>query len=272
MDIFEFDNFRNFLKESLKSMPNQGHGFGKKIAQAADMSTAFFSQVLSGKRLLSLEQASLISDFLQLTPLQSDYFLVLVQLDRAGNESLRKKTRSQMLQIRKTAQAVANRFTQTSEISEQDKPIYYSDWVYGVVQQLTAIDEYKTEFKIAERLSLPLKKVREVLDFLLQAGLCVNRNNRYEIGPTRIHLPPNSPWIRQHHANCRTLALECLHFEDPHKLHYSSPMTLSKKDYEKIRKILIEIIEKVGKIVDPSPSEELICLNIDLFKILKRTD
>ena len=139
--------------------------------------------------------------------------------------------------------------------------------MYNAVQQLAAIPEYNSEFKIAERLNIPIKKMRDILSFLISAGLCVERNGELETGPARIHLASDSPWIRQHHCNWRTRALENLYQEDQSKIYYSSPVTLSKADYEKIRRKLITMIEEIGKLVDPLPSEELVCLNIDWFKV-----
>ena len=217
--------------------------------------------------LLSLEQASLLSEFLGLNEMQAEYFLALVQLDRAGNESLKKQLRRQMSRIRKSAQIVAKRFSSMTEVSESDKPLYYSDWIYIAVQQLTAIQSFDSEFKIAARLGLTVKKVRDVLLFLVSAGLCIEKHGKFALGPARIHLSADSPWIKQHHSNWRLHAIENLKIEDPQNLHYSSPMTLSKKDFEKIRSMLLAEIGAVAKIVDPSPSEELASLNMDWFKI-----
>ena len=44
-------------------------------------------------------------------------------------------------------------------------------------------------------------------------------------------------------------------------------MTLSHKDALKIRQMIIEFIQSVNKVVDPSPSEEIHCMNIDWFVV-----
>ncbi len=155
------------------------------------------------------------------------------------------------------------------EVSDTEKPIYYSDWTYAAVQQLTAIADYDTEFKIAERLALFIRQVREVIAFLLRAGLCVESNNKLKIGPAQIHISPDSPWIKQHHGNWRTRALESYYTESPLKLHYSPPMTLSRADCKRVRAILLSSIERINALVDPSLSEDLICISLDLFRIGK---
>lgn len=269
MDIFEFSSFHEFLKNHLTRQPKKGHGQQKQIAEAAGMSPAFLSQVLSHKRQLSMEQASLIADHLQLSELQTEYFLLLVEIDRAGNQSLKKNLQKQKDRLLKNSQQIANRFQSTTDIAEADKPIYYSDWQYAAVQQLTAIEKYSDVYKIAERLQLPVKRVRSILDFLLKTGLCVEKNGALGIGPSRIHLSNDSTWIKQHHFNWRQQAMRAFDYGGSENLNYSSPMTLSEKDLEKVRNVLVATIEKVAAVVDPSPSEQLACLNIDWFIVGK---
>ncbi len=267
MDIYAYNDFRSYLKDIIKSRPHDGHGQNKYFAEAAKISNAFFSQVLAEKRQLSLEQGSLLADYLGLNELQAEYFLTLIDLDRAGNPSLKNHLKKRIARLKKSAQVVAKRFTATNEVSKEDSPIYYSDWIYAAAQQLTALPDYSSEHEIAKRLNLPMKKTNDVIEFLLSTGLCIRKNGRLQVGPARIHLDPSSPWIKQHHANWRNQALENFQREDSFKLHYSSPMTLSKADCEKVRTLLLAAIESVAKVVDPSPSEELVCLNIDWFKV-----
>ena len=49
-------------------------------------------------------------------------------------------------------------------------------------------------------------------------------------------------------------------------LFYSSPMSLGRKDAEKIREVLVQAVERAVGIMRPSPSEVVRCLNIDWFE------
>ncbi len=72
-----------------------------------------------------------------------------------------------------------------------------------------------------------------------------------------------------HHSNWRKKALENVKVPAGVKIHYTSPMTLSKTDAEKIQAMLHKAIEEIGNVVDPSPAEQLMCLNIDWFRVGK---
>ena len=67
--------------------------------------------------------------------------------------------------------------------------------------------------------------------------------------------------------NWRQKAIECLEDERTAKLHYTAPMTLSKKDAEHVRERIAKFLESLVGVVEPSASEELHCLNIDWFEV-----
>ncbi len=50
-------------------------------------------------------------------------------------------------------------------------------------------------------------------------------------------------------------------------LAFTAPIVLSAKDIPKVRKILIETISEIAKIVEQSSSEELMYLGVDWIKI-----
>jgi len=50
------------------------------------------------------------------------------------------------------------------------------------------------------------------------------------------------------------------------ELFFTSPMSLAKKDIEKIREVLAKAIQSSLEICKNSPAEEVVCLNIDFFR------
>jgi hypothetical protein len=53
----------------------------------------------------------------------------------------------------------------------------------------------------------------------------------------------------------------------PSELLFTSPVAVSRKDAEVIRRKLLDTIDEWAKIADRSPSEKLMCLNIDWIEI-----
>ena len=206
-------------------------------------------------------------EFFGLSEIETDYFLLLVQLDRAGTAKLKAQIERQIAQHQERAHELVNRLQSKRQLSEEQRAIFYSDWTYSAVRQLTAIKGFDSPEKISAYLNLPIRRIRDVVAFLIEAGLCIEEKGKLKVGSQSTHLESASPWVRTHHANWRQKALERLNNEDNEKLHYTCPMTLSKSDSAQIRKMIVAFLEKLDPVIEPSPSEELHCLNIDWFKI-----
>lgn len=88
--IFEFSEFRPFLQHWIESRPRKGWGEGQKIAAATGLSSTMVSQVLKGEKPLGTDQAANLGEYIGLGEKEMDYFLVLVEFDRAASEKLRK--------------------------------------------------------------------------------------------------------------------------------------------------------------------------------------
>ena len=147
--------------------------------------------------------------------------------------------------------------------------VFYSSWFYSGMRILTWIEDFHSEGAIAERLSLSSAQAREALQYLVRYGLCVEKNGRYFIGPQKTHLGGDSPLAVRHHSNWRLKAIENMRAKDIEKeeLFYTGPMSLSLADMASVRKELVDVVSRAIKIVGPSKSEEIACLNIDWFKV-----
>ena len=49
-------------------------------------------------------------------------------------------------------------------------------------------------------------------------------------------------------------------------LFITAPVSLSKEDSEKVRALMLTAFESAMKIVKPSPSEKVFCLNLDWYE------
>ncbi len=266
MDTFHVTNYRQFLRKKLESLPKQGFGQTKKMAEHLLVSSAFMSQVLNEKRDLTHDQLFLACEFLVLSELETKYLLKLVQFERASHHAYKKVLKKELEDIRKESKDVANRIQFKKVLSDSEKAIFYSDWYYSAIRMLSSIEPQTVE-SLMKKLGLPLEIVSEAIQFLLSSGLLAEEKNRYVIGALSTHLGADSPLVALHHANWRKKALEHVKMKSSVKIHYTSPMTLSLKDAEKIQALLLKAIEEAGKIVDPSPAEELMCLNLDWFRV-----
>lgn len=265
ISIYNFDNFRDFIRDHFRQQPKQGRGQALRLASSLGVHSTLVSQVLRGTKTLTPEQASLAADFLGLLDNEAEYFLLLVQLDRAGHASLRKILTRRLRQLKKQSGEIAHRVRTEARLSDEQKSIFYSDWLYAAARQLTAIPGLNSPEAIARRLGASPARTREVIQFLVDQALCLQKDGSLSIGPQSTHIEASSPWVRSHHANWRQRAQENYSKDDPVKLHYTCPMTISRKDAEALRERILKFLESLDPLIEKSPSEELYCLNIDWF-------
>lgn len=267
VSVFNFKDYRAFIRAQIREMPKAGYGQLRKLAQALSIHTTLVSQVIKGGRSFTLEQAADTAEFFSLNEMETDFFLLLVQFDRASSPALKRNLSRQMAALQGKSKELETRLKSERKLGEAERAVFYSGWAYSAVRQLTAIEGFQSIDTIAEHLGLPRKKAKTIIDFLLAAGLCKEEKGQLKIGPASTHLEVSSPWVKLVHTNWRHKAVETLEQESPAKIHYTAPMTLSKEDAEKMREMIIKFLESVDALVEPSPSEELHCLNIDWFEV-----
>ena len=224
------------------------------------------SQIFKGDRELNSEQALIVASFLGLSLREKDYFLLLVQRARAGTAELKQYYDSKLLDLREKNQQLSNVVVRSAVLSEEAQAIYYSNWYFSGLRLLALLDRYHSIPEIAERLSLSTDKVRYIIEFLKNHGLCEEKNGRIKASTTQTHLASTSPHVSRHHTNWRFKAIERLERASQDELFYTGPMTISMEDLPKLRQEIVEFVSSFSKMVAESPSEQTACLNIDLFK------
>ena len=267
MDIFAAADYKHFVKDWVTSQPKGGHGQYRRIAEYLGVGTVLVSQIFNGDRDLSSEQAYKLAKYLQLTPLETNYFILLVQIARAGTADFRKHVEEQAESVRKQARDLRNRMPQRAELSEEAKAVFYSRWIYSAIRLLSSVPGFQTVDAIAKHLELPRPIVAEAVEFLLANGLCILENDQIKMGPSWTHLAKDSPFVIPRQTGWRLKAIEEMEQHESDSLYFTSPVVLSSADFEVIRNQLLEVISKFRATVEPSPSETLACLNIDWFKL-----
>lgn len=144
--------------------------------------------------------------------------------------------------------------------------MFYSSWIYPAIHALISIPDYQTPEKISQRLKVGLRQAVSAVEFLISVGLVERaKNGTLRIGKTQTHLGADSPLIAKYHTSWRTQAIRAIEDDPQRGLHYSSVVSLSRKDYESLREDFIEAIKQAKETIRKSPEEELCCFALDFF-------
>lgn len=265
--IFDYENYKLYINERITDSPSKGRGIKLKISEFLNCQTAFVSQVLNGDPNFSLEQAVKLNKFFEHTREEARYFLLLLQLLRAGSSELQEFFKLEMKEILDKRSDLKNRLDIKNSLKKVDQQIYYSNWLYACVHMLVAIPEFQTPQAISRHLNLPREKLMEVITFLEETGLIQRKGAHYEIGVTKIHLSKDSPQIQRHHTNWRMQAIRSIDINDSIDLHYSTVVSMSKADVPRVKEILIKAIEECRSVIRESKEEKIQSICIDYFGV-----
>ncbi len=263
--FFAFRNYKSLVLNLLAAMPREGYGQFRKIAEHLNVNSVIVSQIFKGDRNLTLDQALELGFYFGFSKLETEYFLVLVQIERSGSHRLKVHLENQLQEIREKSQELKERLPHDKVLTEETKAIFYSTWYYSGIRLLTGVEGMNSVDAIAEHLALPRATVKRVAEFLVAHGLCLEENGKLRMGPQLTHLEASSPLLTRHLTNWRLRGLQNLEPPSSDELFYSAPMVLSTNDVMWVRERLIEVIEAVLARVKNSESERLTCLNIDWF-------
>jgi hypothetical protein len=115
-------------------------------------------------------------------------------------------------------------------------------------------------------LNLSAKRVNDICDFLLSVGL-VKEVPSFSMGQAKTHIEREHPLVGKHHVNWRLKTIEYVDKIKDSDLIFSAPLSIAKKDFLKLKKDILALIENASQAVSESDPETIAFLNIDLVEI-----
>lgn len=265
--IFDYDDYRDFVRERLAQMPRRGHGQYRRMAKHMRVHTTLLSHVFRGKKDLTPEQACGLASFLQLPELEQDYLLGLVDRNRAGSKQLKQAVERRLAGLRERNQQVEHRMPGARTLSREDRATFYSQWYFSAVRLASSLPNMHDAEAIGSRLGLPRELVQSTLDFLLDVGLIAREGERFRLVAKRTHLGAGSPLVAAHHRNWRAQVMSRYEGMTRRDFAFTAPITLSKADFQRVRELLVETVATVSRIVEPSECEALAIFNLDWLEL-----
>ncbi|MGE3972949.1 MAG: TIGR02147 family protein [Bdellovibrionales bacterium] len=264
--IFDYSDYKAYLKAYLELRPSRGHGLRSEIAKALGCQPAYVSQVLNSSAHFSPEQVESLNQWLDHTPEESEFLLLLLMFARAGTSLLKKRYQSQIDRVHESRRQLKNRVQIRQQLTLEDQQRYYSSWHYAAIHILVTIPKFQTLEPLCEILRLERQHALKVLNDLEKMDLLIKRGGEWIPSQNLIYLGNDSTLINKHHTNWRMRSIDSLDRNQPDDLHFSAVVSVSEKDVEWMRAELATIIEKLVAQAKVSTEETLRTLCIDLFR------
>ncbi len=264
---FTETDYRSVIRKWVAERPQKGRGEMKVIAELLRIPTSVWSQTLSGQREMNEDQAFLACDYFGFTELEREYFICLVQIERANNHEYKSHLKKKLISLKEKSQTLSTRLEHEKVLNEKDQAEFYSTWLYSAARLFCGIGAGKKLEDVCAEFNLDRERGVRIINFLVSVGLIVQENNLYKMGPARTHVGKSSPFVTKHHTNWRIRAIERSQNLKDNELMFTGPMSLSQKDFEILREQMIGLIRDVSARVKDSESEVLGCFNLDFFRM-----
>lgn len=266
LDVFSFSDYRKYIRAWLDEARIEKRSNLSRLSKEIGVHTTFLAHILSGSKNLSFEQAADLSEALGHTKVEEDYFFALLHLERAGSVKLKKYWAAKKESIESNRKKLNTRVGEHHELTAEQRAIFYSSWIYVAIFVATAIDNGQTQEQIADLFQISRPKADEILTFLTQCGICEKKDSRFTMGKSVVYIPNDSPFVVKHHTNWRIQGIQKMDRREEDEMFFTSPMSISRNDFQRIRELLAKSIQTTLEICKDSPAEEVVCLNIDFFK------
>jgi len=267
IDIFSFSHYKIFIKNYQKSLPKEGWGFVGHLAKVLHVNSTYVSQVLNGDKNFTLEQGLEVCHTLGLNDLQMEYFLSLLNYERAGTIKLKNYYEGQRQEIFKRSELVSHRIKKAVELGQEQKAYYYSDPFIIILKLLSSLENFNSLEEMAAYLNLPVANLSSHFNFLIENGLIIQDENGLKSGITRTHLKADEPLVQRHHTNWRLYATHHYQKLTSEELAFTAPLTISEKDFARAKKEILALISSLSQLVGDSKGEIPAVLTIDWLKI-----
>lgn len=260
-------SYKQFVNQMLEN-PLYGRGAKTRLANHLGVQGSFISLVLSGPQDFSTDHSIKIAEFLKLSAPETEYFMTLVQRDRAGTPKLKQYYQALIdRMLKEEAQIKSHVQAKQLEANEQDLSLYYGAWFHVAVHMAIHNTKLRTVSALVAYTKLSESQVRESIDLLVRLGFAQFDKDKVVPIDRTFHLSKRSLALRSHHTNWRGQAVQSLDDNQPDALHYSLVLNVDAETAIKMRELLLDSIKRTHILIEKAKIENVYSICLDLFKV-----
>lgn len=264
--IFSFNSYKEAMGYYLVEKARWGQM--TRAAEFLGCQVSFLTRIIKDKLQLTPDHAFNLADFLGFNADEKNYFLVLVDFERAADPKYKSHLKANLEQLKKKNESISERTNRGHLSSEAFKANYFSSWIYTALHFMVSIPKYQKIEEICTRLNLKKNITLKHLDELKEQGLVdSSKDNNWEFKSGNFHLNKNSPLVICHHQNWRTRAIIDAQDFSNESIHFTAVYTLSENDTLKLKEMMLEFISSANRVVQTSENEECVAICCDFFKL-----
>lgn len=268
--IFQFEDYRLFLKAEISAIKAQRKSFSiRAMARVLNIGATTLNEVLSGKKNLSLETAYNISQKMNLSNLETDFFILLVQQSATKDETLRKYFKSKIKNEKK-------KFVEIQKINPTLTSAL-ANWKSAVIMALSGNSCYKLNSdQVSKTLNISSIEAMTLLNELLKLDL-LKQDAENNFIPTYKNTQLESKTVnlalQHYHKEMLKKAIAAIEQHNPKdRIIGSETFSFSSLNLKKAEDIINECFDKLITLsneTDDRKVDSVYYTGIQMFKISK---
>ncbi len=274
MNVFQAKSYVEFFRSALSRGDEKPlRGSVKAISAFIGCHPTYISQVLRGKAHLNHEQAVLFCNHERLEEDEAEYFIDLLNRDRAGSKPAMAHFSRIIKRKLDERNSIGKRAKLKPVLDEFQEILYFQSWTHHLVHAALQISGLSKPENLSKHLGLPAHKVLNSLQVLKDLKLATENKNDWMVTENSLHIAKSSPLNDNFHSNWRlhTSALLMRGFRTSEHTHFSSVFSIARSDIELIRETLLSTLQEVRARMLSSKSERLFTLCLDYYPIKGET-
>jgi uncharacterized protein (TIGR02147 family) len=235
MDVYFFDSYRKLIEARIDAEIDPGSR--GRLAKAARCNPSWITRVLSGAVDFTPDQAYGIAQYFGLNKSEEDYFLLLVEHERAATPALKTRIKDKLGALKTFGKSVGSSVKNEAGLLEDKAPQYYSSWIYAAAHVACMIQSFSTR-ELCSLLRVDSELLSATLRGLEEMGLVTAQAGKWHATGKSLHLPSRHSMARAGHVCWRNRTIQFLQEGTSDGFHYSGVHHLAKRDVEIIRRKL----------------------------------
>ncbi|MFT6067983.1 MAG: hypothetical protein ACJAT2_002526 [Bacteriovoracaceae bacterium] len=271
ISIFDFDNYRDFLIKA--GMPDglyshTSNNFRSWAKRLGYKSASSLTMVIKGQRSPSFEMIRNLSVDLKMTAKETQYFELLIQLEKATS-----KNRDQKDILKKISSLSPKNTNHSLDLNEFSS---ISEWYFFAIKQLINTNDFVEDYEwIYKRLrkKVTISQIRSAIDIMLELKT-IKRSEEGKLivlkeGLSTASKIPSSA-VRKHHFGMINRALEAVTEQDISERQLSSlTLRIESEKVDDAKAELLEFMKSFNQKYSAIKSDELFQLNFQFFQHTK---
>lgn len=271
MNVFDHVTFHGYLLGKIQE--NKAvYRYRTRLAEVAGCQPSFLSQVLGKKATLTLDHGLRLAKFWELSRVETDAVLCLLQAEKASSEQTRNYFEARFQDLQRQSETVVGRIAQKGAVSvsvqkSENRNHFYSDWRPATLLLALTLPGARSAKELSVHLNWPEAEVEKGLQKLELWQFAKRRGDVWSAVSRDLHLNREAFIYSFNHLVWRQKSNRELARSTDHGAFFTGQYSLSRKDAIQLRKLILDLIQESRDLALKSESEQLVAFNVDYFPL-----